>query len=77
MSVAIGTLALQMHKMEDVAVVSILGTVGMLFAVLVVVVKLIAIYLTAPAAAPTELIASGVGFQVSERGREGGHRPCC
>ena len=55
---------LQMHKMEDVAVVGIFGTVGMLAAMAVVVGKLLAIYISAPAAAPTELVASGVSFQV-------------
>jgi hypothetical protein len=50
--------------MEDVAVVSIFGTVGMLAAMAIVVGKLVAIYLTAPPAAPTELVASGVSFQV-------------
>jgi hypothetical protein len=50
--------------MEDVAVVSIFGTVGMLAAMAVVVGKLIAIYISMPVSAPTELVAKGVGFQV-------------
>lgn len=54
----------QMHHMEDVAVVSIFGTIGMLAAMAVVVGKLIAIYMTTSVVAPTELVASGVSFQV-------------
>lgn len=66
----------QMHHMEDVAVVSIFGTVGMLLAMAVVVGKLLALYITAPAAAPTELVATGQGLNVSAwvlgwRGRAG------
>jgi hypothetical protein len=53
-----------MHEMEDVAFVSIFGTVGMLAAMAVVVGKLVAIYLSTPQPAPTELVASGVSFQV-------------
>eukprot|EP00878_Enallax_costatus_P016196 GHUV01016987.1.p1 GENE.GHUV01016987.1~~GHUV01016987.1.p1 ORF type:complete len:388 (+),score=87.51 GHUV01016987.1:448-1611(+) len=52
----------QMHHIEDVAWVSIFGTVGMLVAMLVVAGKLVAIYITAPAAAPTEMVAQGQGF---------------
>lgn len=60
--------AAQMHHIEDVAVVSILGTVGMLAAMGVVVGKLIAIFLSTPQPAPTELVASGVSFQVGVGG---------
>jgi CHASE2 domain-containing sensor protein len=60
---------LQMHNIEDVARVSIFGTVGMLLAMVVVVGKLIAIYATSPPAAPTELVATGQGLNVSERKR--------
>jgi hypothetical protein len=60
----------QMHHMEDVAVVSIFGTVGMLAAMAVVVGKLIAIYISMPMSAPTELVAKGVGFQVGCQMRE-------
>jgi hypothetical protein len=56
--------AVQMHDMEDVAFVSIFGTVGMLAAMAVVVGKLVAIYLSTPQPAPTELVAAGVSFQV-------------
>jgi hypothetical protein len=59
--------------MEDVAVVSIFGTVGMLAAMAIVVGKLIAIYLTTPVAAPTELVASGVSFQVPTMTRSFSH----
>lgn len=62
---AVLSLLPQVHQMEDVAVVSIFGTVGMLAAMAVVVGKLVAIYLTTPQPAPTELVASGVSFQVS------------
>jgi hypothetical protein len=54
-----------MHNIEDVAWVSIFGTIGMLLAMIVVVGKLIAIYATAPPAAPTELVATGQGLNVS------------
>lgn len=55
-----------MHNVEDVAWVSIFGSVGMLGAILVVVGKLVAIYATMPQpAAPTEVVASGRGFNVS------------
>jgi hypothetical protein len=54
-----------MHNIEDVAWVSIFGTVGMLLAMVVVVGKLIAIYATSPPAAPTELVAAGQGLNVS------------
>lgn len=53
--------------MEDVAAVSILGTVGMLAAMAIVVGKLVYIYLTSPEAPPTEIVASGTSFQVGER----------
>jgi hypothetical protein len=56
----------QMHNIEDVAWVSIFGTVGMLLAMVVVVGKLIAIYATSPPAAPTELVATGQGLNVSQ-----------
>eukprot|EP00882_Tetradesmus_deserticola_P031182 GHRQ01035254.1.p1 GENE.GHRQ01035254.1~~GHRQ01035254.1.p1 ORF type:complete len:186 (+),score=63.85 GHRQ01035254.1:512-1069(+) len=52
----------QMHNIEDVAWVSIFGTVGMLLAMVVVVAKLVAIYATSPPAAPTELVATGQGL---------------
>ncbi|WIA35643.1 hypothetical protein OEZ86_004057 [Tetradesmus obliquus] len=52
----------QMHNIEDVAWVSIFGTVGMLLAMVVVVGKLVAIYATSPPAAPTELISTGQGL---------------
>jgi hypothetical protein len=55
----------QMHNIEDVAWVSIFGTVGMLLAMIVVVGKLLAIYATAPQAAPTEIVATGQGLNVS------------
>lgn len=56
-----------MHHIEDVAWVSIFGTVGMLVAMLVVAGKLIAIYFTASAVAPTEMVARGQGFHVGSR----------
>lgn len=54
-----------MHQMEDVAWVSILGTVGMLGAMLIVVGKLIVLYINTPVAAPTEVVATSRGFHVS------------
>jgi hypothetical protein len=62
---------LQMHNIEDVAWVSIFGTVGMLLAMVVVVGKLIAIYAMSPPAAPTELVATGQGLNVGRMGRMG------
>eukprot|EP00879_Flechtneria_rotunda_P013662 GHRR01014272.1.p1 GENE.GHRR01014272.1~~GHRR01014272.1.p1 ORF type:complete len:335 (+),score=82.20 GHRR01014272.1:260-1264(+) len=53
----------QIHKIEEVAYVSILGTAGMLLAMLVVVGKLLSIYIASESAlAPTELVAKGQGF---------------
>jgi hypothetical protein len=44
--------------------VSILGTIGMLAAMAIVVGKLVVLYVTAPEAAPTEVVASSTSFQV-------------
>jgi hypothetical protein len=53
-----------MHQMEDIAWVSILGTVGMLGAMFIVVGKLVVLYITTPVAAATEMVASSRGFHV-------------
>eukprot|EP00775_Hariotina_reticulata_P002276 gene2276-2588_t len=55
----------QMHQMEDLAWVSILGTVGMLGAMLIVVGKLIVLYINTPVAAATEVVATSGGFHSS------------